>query len=71
LFELKVEDYRRMGMVLGAMGASVGGLGVYLVFLGGGSAVLILFLLSWGTTFSVTALYARKAMQHLQLLRGY
>lgn len=70
MFALKVEDYRRVGMTMSALGALVGGLGIYLVFMAGGSAVLILFLLSWATTFLVTALYARKAMQYLRVLQG-
>ena len=67
---LRYEDYRNIGWVTAIMGLIISGLGIWLVVRGGGNAVTVLFLLSWGITFLATAMYARATLRVLRLLEG-
>lgn len=67
---LSVEDYRTVGKVTAVMGAVTAGIGLWLVFAGSSNIVVALFLFSWGITFLTVALYARKAVQYLRILRS-
>jgi hypothetical protein len=68
--QLRYEDYRNIGYVTAIMGLIISGLGLGLVVRGGGNAVTVLFLLSWGITFLATAKIASQQLLIMDLRRG-